>query len=174
MFVKNNFDRGYVNGTIGVVESFDEYGNPVVRSRNGNVIVALPESWGFEEGGKILAEISQVPLKLAWAISVHKSQGISLDAAEVDLSRAFEPGMGYVALSRIRTLDGLRLMGLNDVALKINAEVLEFDKELVELSEKEARTVRSMLLKEIEDMQNSFISKINPDSVGMSEQSGRV
>ena len=163
MFVKNNFDRGYVNGTIGVVENFDEYGNPVVRSKNGNIIVALPESWGFEEDGKILAEISQVPLKLAWAISVHKSQGISLDAAEVDLSRAFEPGMGYVALSRIRTLDGLRLMGLNDVALKINTEVLEFDKELVELSEKEAQTVRSMSLKELEDVQNSFIGKINPN-----------
>ncbi|MFH1192784.1 MAG: PIF1 family DEAD/DEAH box helicase [Candidatus Jorgensenbacteria bacterium] len=164
MFIKNNFDRGYVNGTIGTVEKFDEYDNPVVHTRNGNLIAALPESWGFEENGKVLAEISQVPLRLAWAITVHKSQGISLDAAEVDLSKSFEPGMGYVALSRIRTLNGLRLMGLNETALTISGEVLEFDKELFKLSEKETQIVQKLSLKDMEDKQRLFIEKFKSNA----------
>jgi len=99
-------------------------------------------NWLIEENGKIKAEISQYPLRLAWAITVHKSQGMSLDAAKIDLSQSFERGMGYVALSRVRSLDGLSLIGFNETALKVSGEVLEFDRELKKESEKHAEGIR--------------------------------
>lgn len=131
MFTKNDFERGYVNGTLGVVESFDEDdGLPIVRMHNGKSIKAEPEEWSVSDGDKKLATLSQVPLRLAWAITVHKSQGMSLDAAVMDLSRAFEYGQGYVALSRVRTLSGLYLAGMNRRAFEVHPIVLERDREM--------------------------------------------
>lgn len=128
MFVRNATDGAYVNGTRGVVQGFDAAGGwPIVRTFDGDTIVAEPEEWQFEEYGKVRAAISQVPLRLAWAITIHKSQGMTLDAAEVDLGDAFEPGMGYVALSRLRSLAGLKLMNLNETALAVNPDVLAQD-----------------------------------------------
>jgi hypothetical protein len=130
MFVKNNPDKGYANGTLGIIESFTDEGDPVVRTAQGKRIEAIRESWMVEEDGKMKAELSQYPLRLAWAITIHKSQGMSLDAAEIDLSRSFAPGMGYVALSRVRSLAGLSLTGFSHQALQIHPEVLDIDKEL--------------------------------------------
>ena len=128
MFTKNDPAGRYVNGTLGTVESFDaDEGYPVVCTRGGKRIVAEPTKWKIEEGGKERASVVQVPLRLAWAITVHKSQGMSLDAAVVDLSRAFEYGQGYVALSRVRRLDGLHLLGLNERALRVHPEAVEMD-----------------------------------------------
>ncbi len=136
MFVKNNFEEGVVNGTLGTVIGYDESGSPQVKTKHG-VVVAHPESWGIvDDAGKVIAEITQVPLRLAWAMTIHKSQGMSMDAAEIDLSGAFEPGMGYVALSRVRSLSGLRLLGLNDTALMVHDRVSAFDQRLEELSDK--------------------------------------
>jgi hypothetical protein len=129
MFVKNNFEEGYVNGTLGTVIALGKAG-PVVRTLTGKTIDVEPASWKIEEDGKVKAEIIQYPLRLAWAITVHKSQGMSLDSAEVDLSKSFEKGMGYVALSRVRSIDGLRLLGLNEMALRVSDEVLQHDEEL--------------------------------------------
>lgn len=136
IFVKNNLDEGYVNGTVGEVVGFD-YENkfPVVRTTKGKKIIASPAMWEIEENNKVLARIKQIPLRLAWAITVHKSQGMSLDAAEIDLGKSFEYGMGYVALSRVRTLGGIKLLGINEMALAINEEIYELDKELLKLSE---------------------------------------
>src|SRR3989338_7455846 len=89
MFTRNNFDEGYVNGTLGTVTSFTSLGVPVVKTRSGDTITAEPAEWAIQDGNKILARITQVPLRLAWAITVHKSQGMSLDAAIIDLSQAF-------------------------------------------------------------------------------------
>jgi ATP-dependent DNA helicase PIF1 len=133
MFVKNNIEQGYVNGTLGIVESCDHFG-PTVRTINGNLIKVEPATWMIDENGKLKAEIKQYPLRLAWAITVHKSQGMSLDAVEVDLSKSFEKGMGYVALSRVRTLAGLKLLGLNKTALEVNEEILKYDGEMKRLS----------------------------------------
>ena len=128
MFVKNSVTGMYVNGTRAVVEGFDEDEKlPIVRTFDGRRIVVIPEEWHLEENGSVRATIKQIPLRLAWAITVHKSQGMTLDAAEVDLSDAFEPGMGYVALSRVRTLSGLKLMGLNDMALSVHPKILLHD-----------------------------------------------
>ena len=128
MFVKNNFEEGYVNGTLGVVQKLDE-GRILVRTACGTIDVG-PAAWHIAEEGKIKAEISQYPLRLAWAITIHKSQGMSLDAARVDLRQSFEPGMGYVALSRVRSSAGLSLAGFNEISLQVNGEVFEFDKDL--------------------------------------------
>lgn len=135
MFVRNNFDKGYVNGTLGVVVGFDaESKMPVVKTTRGKEIIALPETWAVDDYDRTLAEITQLPLRLAWAITVHKSQGMSLDAAEIDLRKSFEYGMGYVALSRVRTLEGISLLGMNETALEINPEIFELDKKLLEMS----------------------------------------
>ncbi|MCX6783459.1 MAG: PIF1 family DEAD/DEAH box helicase [candidate division WWE3 bacterium] len=159
MFLKNNFERGYVNGTLGTILEFEAGGYPVVKTRNGEQIEAVPESWRIEDEHEILAEIDQIPLRLAWAITVHKSQGMSLDAAEVDLSKSFEPGMGYVALSRIRTLAGLRLMGLNETALKVNQEVLAIDQEFLSRSQKEAIALKKTSSEELKHSHNLFLNK---------------
>ncbi len=161
MFVKNNYEAGYVNGTLGKIVDFNPAG-PVVKTTKGVRIVASPVSWVIEEDGKMKAEISQVPLRLAWAITVHKSQGMSLDAVEVDLSKSFEKGMGYVALSRVRTLKGLTLLGLNDTALKVNDKVLQFDKELIKESERLAEGILKMDDKEKAELQEAYLSAIVP------------
>lgn len=129
MFVANNFAEGYVNGSRGQVVDF-EAGYPVVRLHNGEEIIVETHTWSLAEDGLVRAEISQLPLRLAWAITIHKSQGMSLDAAQIDLSRAFTPGMGYVALSRVRGLSGLYLQGLNQMALRLHPAIYKLDAEL--------------------------------------------
>lgn len=159
MFVKNNFDAGYANGTLGIVEDCSD-DRIAVRLKNDQIIKVERESWRIEEDGKIKTEIAQYPLRLAWAITVHKSQGMSLDAAQVDLSKAFEKGMGYVALSRIRSLDGLCLMGLNDEALEVSEEVLVMDKLFREKSEREARSLRARDMSDISKEHKEFIKRV--------------
>ncbi|MDB5164491.1 MAG: ATPase [Candidatus Saccharibacteria bacterium] len=133
MFVANNFAEGFVNGSRGRVIDFDG-DKPVIRLLNGRKITVEPHSWSLNEDGRIRAEISQLPLRLAWAITIHKSQGMSLDAAQIDLSRAFTPGMGYVALSRVRSLQGLYLQGINAMALAMHPQIHDLDRELREAS----------------------------------------
>ena len=129
MFVANNFGEGFVNGSRGIVVKFENK-TPLVRLSNGRMIDVAPHTWSLNEDGRVRAEISQLPLRLAWAITIHKSQGMSLDAAEIDLSRTFTPGMGYVALSRVRSLDGLYLQGFNNTALQMHPQIFDLDREL--------------------------------------------
>lgn len=136
MFIKNNYEVGYVNGTMGRISGFNAKGNPIVRTFDNDLIEAKPETWAIEdENGKALASFTQVPLRLAWAITVHKSQGMTLDRAMIDLGRAFEKGQGYVALSRLRDLQGLKLRGLNQTALEVDELAMKADKRFRELSE---------------------------------------
>lgn len=129
MFVANNPVGGFVNGTRGRVVGFRD-GQPIVRLMNNRTIKVAPHSWKLEEDGRVRAEVSQLPLRLAWAITIHKSQGMSLDSAEIDLSKTFTPGMGYVALSRIRSIGGLYLSGINAMALHMHPSIFEFDRQL--------------------------------------------
>lgn len=162
MFVKNNFNEGYVNGTLGRVDDFDEDGMPIIETLDGRKIVAQVANWVIEEEGKIKAEIKQLPLRLAWAITVHKSQGMTLDAAEIDLSKSFVEGMGYVALSRVRTLGGLRLLGLNKMALQVNEAVLNMDKELKNSSMNVIEELEMIDLAEKIKRKNEFLKTITP------------
>jgi len=159
MFVKNNFEEGVVNGTLGTVIGFDDSGSPQVKTKSGTV-VATPDSWGIEDdAGKVIAEITQVPLRLAWAMTIHKSQGMSMDAAEIDLSGAFEPGMGYVALSRVRSLSGLRLLGLNDTALMVHDRVSAFDRKIEELSDIHLADFASLTNDKKKEHHEAFVKK---------------
>ncbi|MGP9690568.1 AAA family ATPase [Psychrobacter sp. AOP30-A2-5] len=118
---------------------------PVVRLNSGREVVAEPEEWIIEdETGDVLASYEQVPLCLAWAITIHKSQGMTLDAAEIDLSRTFELGQGYVALSRLKSLAGLQLLGMNDMSLQLDPLARGADKRFLVLSD-EADANYSML-----------------------------
>ncbi len=160
MFIKNSFDQGYVNGTLGHVVKFNKQGLPVVKTFNGNYVSAEPASWLIEEDGKIKAEITQVPLRLAWAITVHKSQGMNLDAAEIDLSKSFIEGMGYVALSRLKSLAGLKLIGVNEMALAVNNAVLVLDKVLQEKSKQVATFFSQMDDEEKQNIQKRFLQTL--------------
>lgn len=168
MCVKNNFDQGYVNGTLGIVVSCGFGIDPVIHTAgtpdfpNGRRITIEPADWTIEDDDKVLAKVTQYPLRLAWAITVHKSQGMSLDAIEVDLSKAFEPGMGYVALSRVRTLSGLSITGINENALQVHPEVLEYDRHLRELSDKAERILEYTDTAEIAGVQAEFLAKVAP------------
>jgi ATP-dependent exoDNAse (exonuclease V) alpha subunit len=163
MFVKNNFEREYINGTLGKIVGFNREDNyPIVKVMSGKKIVAYPESWVIEEDNEVKARISQVPLRLAWAITVHKSQGMTLDMAEMNLSKSFDYGMGYVALSRVRSFSGINLMGVNDLALQVNNKVIELDKYLQKLSEKAERSLKDMSTREIRRGQKDFV-KLNAD-----------
>lgn len=157
MFTKNNPQAGFVNGTLGEVEDLNSFGSPVIRTRNNQSIVVEPMAWTVEEGGSIRARITQVPLRLAWAITVHKSQGMSLDEAVMDLSDVFEFGQGYVALSRVRRLSGLHLLGWNKQTFQVHPEVLEKDVEFREGSEAARDAFAKISPDELAIMHRNFI-----------------
>ena len=159
MFTKNDAGGRYVNGTLGIVEEFDaESGHPLIKTRGGRRILAEPATWKIEENGTERASITQIPLRLAWAITVHKSQGMSLDAAVIDLSRAFEYGQGYVALSRVRSLSGLHLIGLNERALRVHPEAVEKDAELRAASDDALRGLQALDAGALASRQEAFVA----------------
>lgn len=161
MCIKNNFEEGYVNGSRGKVVGFaDGHGNPIVQLYNGKKVILKPELWAIEENGKVKASVSQIPLRLAWAITIHKSQGMSLDNAEIDLRSSFAYGMGYVALSRVRTLDGISLVGFNTESLRVDPIVLEFDQDLKNQSFQNELLFRKLKSTEQQKLEVDFISRM--------------
>ena len=158
MFTKNNLQLGFVNGTLGIVEGFNFLnGNPIIRARRGQKIEVEPLEWSIQDNDKILATIKQMPLRLAWAITVHKSQGMSMDEAVIDLSRVFEYGQGYVALSRVRKLSGIHLLGYNERAFQVHPEILEKDKEFHDASDAVAQVFSKLPDEELKKMLNNFV-----------------
>ena len=130
MAIKNDPRGRYVNGSLGKVIDFDSKATgevPIVKFNNGKTVAVEYDEWRLEDGNKVLASVRQIPLRLAYAITIHKSQGMTLDGAVIDLSKAFTPGMGYVALSRVKSLDDLYLLGLNNTALMVSEEAKELD-----------------------------------------------
>lgn len=158
MFTKNNPKEGYVNGTLGVVEEFDSLsGMPIVYTRDKKWITVYEAKWSVEENGRPRASIEQLPLRLAWAITVHKSQGMSMDEAVVDLSQVFEYGQGYVALSRVRRLAGLYVLGWNDKSLLVHPDILQKDADFRASSDAAAETFGKLSEDECHEMQRNFI-----------------
>lgn len=128
MAVKNSPERKYVNGSIGTVVDFEPHTDyPIIQFQNGKEVSMSPDTWELRDGDKKRASITQIPLRLAWAITVHKSQGMTLDAARIDLRKAFVEGMGYVALSRVKNVNSLYLTGINQMALRVSSEAQLID-----------------------------------------------
>lgn len=158
MFVKNDNEKRYVNGSLGTVLGFNDKGFPSVKLLNGKTITTEIESWTIQDdNGKTLASYNQVPLRLAWAITVHKCQGMTLDAAEIDLSKTFEKGQGYVALSRLKKLENLHLIGLNETALQVDSLAYKADQRFQELSQ-DADT--NITFEELDIMAEVFMKNI--------------
>ena len=129
MCTKNNPERGFFNGTLGTVALFDsKTGVPVIKTFDGRWVTIEEMEWSIMDGEEKIASVKQLPLRLAWALTIHKSQGSSLDAAEINLSDVFVAGQGYVALSRVRTLGGLKVTGaVNPMALQVSPAVSKQD-----------------------------------------------
>lgn len=126
MLLKNvNVNAGLVNGARGVVVRFEE-SFPVVRFKNKKEFTARTERWYVRNSNGSLLCRRQVPLNLAWAFSIHKSQGLTLDCVEMSLSKIFEAGQAYVALSRAQSLETLRVLDFDSRHVWADPNVLEF------------------------------------------------
>lgn len=124
MLIKNlDVSIGLVNGSLGTIESIKNY--PTVKFDNGEKLVITPVTWELELDNTFVTA-TQIPLMLAYAITIHRSQSLSLDSAILDLSDCFADAQVYVALSRVRSLDGLYINSFNPSKIKVNAIMKEY------------------------------------------------
>lgn len=130
ILLKNlDLSNGLVNGSRGIVLSFiDDF--PKVKFLNGMEIVITPELWEIKENDKVVMYIEQIPLKVAYALSIHRGQGCTLDYVQVDLSNIFEYGQGYVALSRVKNLSGLSIIDIIYEKIKAHPIAVEYYKNI--------------------------------------------
>ncbi len=166
MFIRNDSEGRFYNGKIGRVESFDSDDSVTVLDADGNLISVQPVEWQNikyaldEESGEIkqniIGQFRQLPLRIAWAITIHKSQGLTFDRVTIDAGAAFAFGQVYVALSRCRTLEGISLDSpISPSAIYSDSDVSLFDEsatpqeELQNNLEKEETDYRFSILREI-------------------------
>jgi ATP-dependent DNA helicase PIF1 len=156
--VNIQLDNGDIlcNGAQGIVTDVSIQGMPVVKYKNGYQMTMSPHIWPSELIPGI--GVSQVPLILAWALTIHKAQGSTLDIAEVDAgSGIFECGQTYVALSRVKSLEGLYLSSFDAKRVRINKKVQEF----YEVLEKEVnRTEEEAENRAIELLPEAYVETI--------------
>jgi hypothetical protein len=135
MLIKNiDITEGLVNGSVGIVEGLQD-GFVIVKFTNGNTQVIEPQTWEIRQNeddgygnmnSVLVASRKQIPLRLAWSVTIHKIQGSTLDRAEVDISDAFASGQVYVALSRVRNLNSLKIKSFSPRAVIVNKKCIEF------------------------------------------------
>ena len=132
MLVYNiDLEAKLANGSRGIVIGFENETNlPIVKFLTGELRVVDYQTWKIEENGSTLLTITQIPLKVAFAISTHKSQGITLDYAEIDLKDIFEYGQAYVIISRVTSLEGLSIKNLDIDKIFANPKAIEFYKNI--------------------------------------------
>ncbi len=157
MCIKNHPQGKYVNGTLGTIDRFTAFGTPVMVTHAGVELELEEESWKMEEGDKVKAEVIQIPLRLAWAITIHKSQGITLDAARMDLRKTFVEGQGYVSLSRVRSLSGVYLEGIAELAYMRHPAVVEADGYFLASSERVARRLSATPTERLQELTFAFV-----------------
>ncbi|MFT6332174.1 MAG: ATP-dependent DNA helicase PIF1 [Lentimonas sp.] len=133
MMLKNTYQKdGIMNGSLGVIQGFSKKNYPIVRFKNAALLTIAPETWELEKFDETKqemqteAEMVQVPLILAWAMTIHKSQGMTLDKVKCNLSNVFADGQIYVALSRVKTLAGLHIEGLDCNKIRANQQIVDF------------------------------------------------
>jgi len=137
LFARNKYEYGppvetlFINGERGVIEELAD-DTITVKKDTGEIVFVEPERWGlYNHQHKEVAAMEQFPLKLAWAITIHKSQGMTLSAMRCDVSECFSPGHVYVALSRVKTLDGLSLVRpVTANAVEADPDVVQWYREL--------------------------------------------
>ncbi len=160
MMLRNDRNKRFFNGKIGHIESISD-DNIKVRFEDGNIVDVLRETWDnirykWDTKNKKVVEESigtfvQFPLKLAWAITVHKSQGLTFDKVIADVGEAFSHGQVYVALSRCTSFNGLLLRSpMNKNAIITDPQVLQFAS---------TETPDTILLKELEKSKNNYYLK---------------
>jgi hypothetical protein len=146
------------NGAQGIVTDVSPQGMPVVKYKNGYQMTMSPHIWPSELIPGI--GISQVPLILAWALTIHKAQGSTLDIAEVDAgSGIFECGQTYVALSRVKSLEGLYLSSFDAKRVRINKKVQEFY-EVLEKEDSKKRTEEEAETRAVELLPEAYVETI--------------
>ncbi|WP_374027650.1 ATP-dependent DNA helicase Pif1 [Bdellovibrio bacteriovorus] len=129
MFLQNDPQRRWVNGTRGTVVDITA-DQITVRKDRGREVQVSKSSFAIQDAeGNIMAQVEQFPLALAYATTIHKSQGATLDDLWCDLSQLWEPGQAYVALSRLRSAKGLHLIGWNPRSIIVDPKVLQFYKQ---------------------------------------------
>ncbi len=134
MIRKNDPMLNYVNGSLGNVKSA-KVGELKIKLLSGKTITLEPESFSYMNAeGEVVSSAQNFPINLAWATTIHKSQGVTLDAATMDLSRVFEAGQAYVALSRVRSADSLFISSWRPQAIQASKEVAMFHAEILKES----------------------------------------
>jgi hypothetical protein len=125
LLFNQDFEHGLINGSCGVVKDIDD-DEVVVAFDNGYTASVESHSFEFYNNEVLIGARKQFPLRLAYGITIHKSQGMSLDKLVVDCSRIFERGQAYVALSRIKTLEGLYLHNFTPSKVMVDEKVVDF------------------------------------------------
>jgi ATP-dependent DNA helicase PIF1 len=136
MMLKNTYHKdGIINGSTGIIDSFDASTNyPIVKFHNGKRMVIGPAEWAIEDldpvtmKRRVKGAVKQVPLQLAWAITIHKSQGMTINKIECIMSNAFVEGQIYVALSRVRNLEDIFMHSFDASKIRAHPQVREFYK----------------------------------------------
>lgn len=125
-----------MNGSRGCIVGFTDTSLPIVRFLNGTEMTIKYDAWSFKvnTNGSMITR-KQLPLQLAWAISIHKSQGMTLDCVEISLSRVFEYGQAYVALSRAKSLNSIKIIDFDASAIRANQTVVKFYERFRKLNE---------------------------------------
>ena len=129
MLTVNNPEEGLANGSRGIIIDFND-GNPIVQFLNGKVLEIKKKDYKMEDTKDNIIK-RQIPLIHAWAITIHKAQGMSLEYIQTDIGKSiFEYGQAYVVLSRIRDIEGLSLIDIDYSKIKANPKIIDFYKSL--------------------------------------------